>query len=61
MKLSEELLNVIRMERFGENSDERLDTFLFCQAFEMRMDPQHSRALALAARIVQAALEEPSK
>ena len=43
-------------EKFGEAQNEPLVSFLGCEAFESRMDPQRARAFQIARALVRLAM-----
>ena len=47
-----ELVAVANTPQFGESERETLPTFLMCQAFECRFDPEMARTFRLAAMII---------
>jgi hypothetical protein len=47
-----DLMQVANIRQFGETKQENLCAFLMCEAYENRFDPDHSRALHLAAMII---------
>ena len=54
----DEIIEAAKTEAFGEAMNERIDSFLSCEAFENRMDPENRcRAFRLAVRLVQIAMQ----
>ncbi|MCP3685389.1 MAG: hypothetical protein GY861_22285 [bacterium] len=49
----DDLITIANTKQFGETGMEDLDSWLSCEAFERRFDPEDSRCLSLAARIIR--------